>query len=157
MALSRAVGLDGEPRVAGVEAGGRELRDAALEQAVDLLTARRMVAVEAITFGRSAQYVHSGLVQAGQGAEGAGDQMQLVLDDQLRRLDTVEVAVEQRGGLLSPRQRPRTCRPWRSPGWDARRRPPRRRRAPASPGETEVARRCPGMSTYIRESDRSTS
>ena len=56
---------------------------------LDWSLARRIVAVEAMTFARPSglrgERVDRGLVQAGKRAERARDQMELVLDDQIRR------------------------------------------------------------------------
>ena len=74
--------------------GGGNCRTPRSNSAAICSSARRMVAVEAMTFGllpcRAAQQVDRGLVEPGERAERPGDQVQLVLDDQLRRADAGE-------------------------------------------------------------------
>ena len=69
--------------------GGGNWRTSRSNSAVVCASARRIVAVEAMTFGSpalcGAQQVDRRLVQPGERAERPRDQMQLVLDDQLGR------------------------------------------------------------------------
>ena len=74
--------------------GGKMSTSRRLNRARIWFSARRTVAVEAMILGRTllpsidpaAQLVQGRLVEPDHGPHGAGDQVQLVLDDQIRRL-----------------------------------------------------------------------
>ena len=87
IALLRRVGLDREVGIAGVDAGRRELRDRAVEERValslrasDRRGGRDDLGSDAVAAG---QMIDRGLVEPGEGAQRAGDQVKLVLDDQV--------------------------------------------------------------------------
>ena len=94
LASSRRVGL-GEERIAAIRARAAERCPPTrrLNSARIWFSARRTVAVEAMIFGptglpptsRVAQCVERRLVEPDHRAERTGDQVQLVLDDQVRR------------------------------------------------------------------------
>lgn len=80
----------GEVGVAGVEPGGRKELGAAAVEGADLLTGatdrrRGRHDLGSDTFAVGAQPEHGRLIEADGGAERAGEQVQLVLDDQVRR------------------------------------------------------------------------
>jgi len=79
------VGLDGEPGVAGVEAGRGELVDVTVEQGLALLAGASDRGRGGDHLGSVRGDVDSRLVEADQCAERAGDEVQLVLDDEFGR------------------------------------------------------------------------